>query len=110
MLQARGPAGHAAGHSLSQWPDSTRDHLPNPSRRGGSTPSSDCNARRAEPPDGKSDRLDKGEPSEAATGGRYESASQFNREYSRFFGQPPMRDIRTLRSPSAPPLESVSNR
>ena len=40
----------------------------------------------------------------------YESASQFNREYSRFFGQPPMRDIRTLRSPSAPPLESVINR
>ena len=39
----------------------------------------------------------------------YESASQFNREYSRFFGQPPMRDIRTLRSPSAPPLESASN-
>jgi AraC-like DNA-binding protein len=37
----------------------------------------------------------------------YESASQFNREYSRFFGQPPMRDIRTLRSPSAPALESV---
>ena len=27
----------------------------------------------------------------------YESASQFNREYSRFFGQPPRRDIRTLR-------------
>jgi len=40
----------------------------------------------------------------------YESASQFNREYSRFFGQPPMRDIRTLRSPSAPPMESVSSR
>jgi len=40
----------------------------------------------------------------------YESASQFNREYSRLFGQPPMRDIRTLRSPGAPPLESVSNR
>jgi len=39
----------------------------------------------------------------------YESASQFNREYSRFFGQPPMRDIRTLRSPSAPLLESVNN-
>ena len=36
----------------------------------------------------------------------YESASQFNREYSRFFGQPPMRDVRALRSPSAPPLES----
>ncbi len=28
----------------------------------------------------------------------YESASQFNREYSRFFGQPPMRDIKALRS------------
>jgi transcriptional regulator GlxA family with amidase domain len=40
----------------------------------------------------------------------YESASQFNREYSRFFGQPPMRDIRTLRSTGAPLLESVSNR
>jgi AraC-like DNA-binding protein len=40
----------------------------------------------------------------------YESVSQFNREYSRFFGQPPMRDIRTLHSPGAPALESVSNR
>jgi len=40
----------------------------------------------------------------------YESASQFNREYSRFFGQPPIRDIRTLRAPGAPLLESVGNR
>jgi AraC-like DNA-binding protein len=40
----------------------------------------------------------------------YESASQFNREYSRFFGQPPMRDIRTLRSPGAPQLESAGSR
>ncbi len=40
----------------------------------------------------------------------YESASQFNREYSRFFGQPPMRDIRALRSPGAPVLEPVSAR
>jgi len=31
----------------------------------------------------------------------YESASQFNREYSRFFGQPPLRDVRGLRSQSA---------
>jgi AraC-like DNA-binding protein len=30
----------------------------------------------------------------------YESVSQFNREYSRFFGQPPMRDVRTLRANS----------
>jgi AraC-like DNA-binding protein len=35
----------------------------------------------------------------------YESASQFNREYSRFFGQPPMRDIRALRSPGALSLD-----
>jgi AraC-like DNA-binding protein len=37
----------------------------------------------------------------------YESASQFNREYSRFFGQPPIRDIRTLLSPGGPVLEST---
>jgi AraC-like DNA-binding protein len=40
----------------------------------------------------------------------YESASQFSREYSRLFGQPPMRDIQTLRSPGALPLESVDTR
>jgi AraC-like DNA-binding protein len=39
----------------------------------------------------------------------YESVSQFNREYSRFFGQPPMRDMRTLRAPGAPPMELVSH-
>ena len=39
----------------------------------------------------------------------YESPSQFNREYSRFFGQPPMRDVRALRSPKAPLSESASN-
>jgi AraC-like DNA-binding protein len=27
----------------------------------------------------------------------YESVIQFNREYSRFFGQPPIRDIKALR-------------
>jgi AraC-like DNA-binding protein len=31
----------------------------------------------------------------------YESATQFNREYSRFFGQPPMRDVKALLSPVA---------
>jgi AraC-like DNA-binding protein len=30
----------------------------------------------------------------------YESPSQFNREYKRFFGQPPMRDIQALRARS----------
>jgi AraC-like DNA-binding protein len=40
----------------------------------------------------------------------YESASQFNREYARFFGQPPMRDIRTLRALNVLPLEPSSHR
>ena len=40
----------------------------------------------------------------------YESATQFNREYSRFFGQPPMRDIRALLSSGAPKLELVGSR
>jgi len=35
----------------------------------------------------------------------YESAGQFNREYSRFFGQPPKRDVRALRAPGAAPME-----
>jgi AraC-like DNA-binding protein len=38
----------------------------------------------------------------------YESPSQFNREYSRLFGQPPMRDIRTLLGPAAPLMEEVA--
>lgn len=38
----------------------------------------------------------------------YESASQFNREYSRLFGQPPIRDIRHLRSPGGPAFETVA--
>lgn len=38
----------------------------------------------------------------------YESASQFNREYSRLFGQPPIRDVRTLRSPGASRLDLVT--
>jgi AraC-like DNA-binding protein len=38
----------------------------------------------------------------------YESVSQFNREYSRLFGQPPMRDIKNLRSSDTPAMESVT--
>ncbi len=38
----------------------------------------------------------------------HESASQFNREYSRFFGQPPLRDIKALLSPDAPKIELIS--
>jgi transcriptional regulator GlxA family with amidase domain len=33
----------------------------------------------------------------------YESQSQFSREYARMFGQPPMRDIKQLRSSPASP-------
>jgi AraC-like DNA-binding protein len=32
----------------------------------------------------------------------YESASQFSREYSRMFGQPPARDIKLLRTATQP--------
>lgn len=39
----------------------------------------------------------------------YESATQFSREYSRFFGQPPMRDIRALLSPGSANLETVGS-
>ena len=39
----------------------------------------------------------------------YESASHFNREYNRLFGQPPKRDIQALRSPAALPLEQVGS-
>jgi AraC-like DNA-binding protein len=39
----------------------------------------------------------------------YESASQFNREYSRFFGQPPMRDIKARRLTYAPAAPESSS-
>ncbi len=40
----------------------------------------------------------------------YGSATQFNREYSSFFGQPPKRDVRTLRAPGALSSELVIDR
>ena len=39
----------------------------------------------------------------------YESVSQFNREYSRFFGQPPMRDIKALRATNVVAASSEAN-
>jgi len=39
----------------------------------------------------------------------YESISQFSREYSRFFGQPPMRDIKSLRLGVAAPTRNSEN-
>ena len=41
--------------------------------------------------------IDRVDATSAAYEVGYESVSQFNREYSRFFGQPPMRDIKNLR-------------
>jgi len=42
----------------------------------------------------------------------YESPTQFNREYSRFFGQPPIRDVRALResgtSASQPMIQQIA--
>ena len=40
----------------------------------------------------------------------YESASQFSREYGRLFGQPPIRDVRALRSAGASAMESDGGR
>jgi len=37
----------------------------------------------------------------------YESVSQFNREYSRFFGQPPMRDVKALRESNVVPINAA---
>jgi AraC-like DNA-binding protein len=34
----------------------------------------------------------------------YESATQFNREYKRFFGQPPIRDVRARRLADPPAI------
>lgn len=39
----------------------------------------------------------------------YESASQFNREYSRFFGVSPIRDIRALKGSNSSPVENLGN-
>jgi AraC-like DNA-binding protein len=37
----------------------------------------------------------------------YESVSQFNREYSRFFGLPPMRDVKALRENNVVPINAA---
>jgi AraC-like DNA-binding protein len=37
----------------------------------------------------------------------YESVSQFNREYSRLFGQPPMRDIKSMRDGKIVPINAA---
>ena len=39
----------------------------------------------------------------------YESASQFNREYSRFFGLPPIKHVRTVRSSTLPSVSKSIN-
>jgi AraC-like DNA-binding protein len=36
----------------------------------------------------------------------YESPTQFSREYSRFFGQPPIRDVQSMREAGAVPMIS----
>jgi AraC-like DNA-binding protein len=37
----------------------------------------------------------------------YESVSQFSGKYSRFFGQPPMRDIKALRDGKAVAIDAA---
>jgi hypothetical protein len=52
---------------------------------GRGTPSSDCHARRSEPPDGKGNRVGQGELREAATTGR----SRKNHGHGRLHAAPP---------------------
>ena len=50
---------------------------------------------------------------DAATAGYrvgYDDASQFSREYKRFFGEPPIRDVERLRVPQSGPLPRGSRR
>ena len=37
----------------------------------------------------------------------YESISQFSREYSRFLGQPPIRDVKALRNDNVMPINAA---
>ncbi|TPW08725.1 MAG: transcriptional regulator, AraC family, partial [bacterium] len=51
--------------------------------------------------------------SDAATAGLqvgYDDASHFNREYKRFFGEPPIRDVERLRDWESPPMSRGSRR
>lgn len=51
--------------------------------------------------------LDGLDATSAANDVGYESVSQFSREYSRFFGQPPLRDIRALRDGKVVPINAA---
>lgn len=51
--------------------------------------------------------LDRVDATSAAYEVGYESVSQFNREYRRFFGQPPMRDIKALRDGRVVPINAA---
>src|SRR5258708_32964924 len=53
--------------------------------------------------------MDSLDAASAAFGAGYESATQFNREYTRFFRQPPQQNIRTHRPPSSDSFVSFSN-
>src|SRR5271163_3838422 len=67
MLPAGGFAEHSAGYSISERPDSTRNHLQNTAWTGGSAAASDCNSGRSESPHGKSDCVGEDELRQAAS-------------------------------------------
>ena len=51
--------------------------------------------------------IDKIDATSAAYEVGYESVSQFNREYRRFFGQPQMRDIKSLPDGRVVPINAA---
>src|SRR6267378_3571750 len=93
MLSAPRAVRHAAGHSLSQRPGAARDHFRTLTAM---SPLQYQKQLRLQAARARMlvDGLD---AASAAFEVGYESASEFNREYRRFFGKPPMRDIQALR-------------
>src|SRR5882757_8360017 len=106
MFSDDGSTGRSAGHFILWQTHSTRDHLSLTAGKSGSTPSRDRHARDQVPPDGEGGRLHAArqrmltgelDAASAAFEVGYESPSQFSREYRRFFGRPPIRDMKALR-------------
>jgi len=83
---------------------SAGDRVPDSAQRGGSASTRDCDAGRAEPPDGESDRLDQRELCEAPPGGR----ARGNRWHGRVDTAPSLPGADRDESPSVSEAASVA--